>query len=154
MRKNAWVLAALCAIAGCGTEATQETKSAAAGSEGAAIAKTGPNEAAPLSTTATATDGKETPAVVDNPEIAKVVLTSDELAEIKKLSEANDQKTATDQKVCPVSWEPGTADEGHLGAMGAPIKRVVNGQVVFLCCKGCIKNLESDPAKYLAKLKK
>lgn len=49
------------------------------------------------------------------------------------------------QKKCPVMDEP-------LGSMGAPIKVRVKGRDVFLCCKGCVKLLKKDPAKYLAML--
>ena len=63
-----------------------------------------------------------------------------------KLS-AEDRKLAEQQKVCPVSDE-------KLGTMDAPIKVVVNGQTVFLCCAGCKEDIEKDPDKYLAKLKK
>ncbi len=49
------------------------------------------------------------------------------------------------QKKCPVMDEP-------LGSMGAPLKVRVKGRDVFLCCKGCVKFLKKDPAKYLAKL--
>ncbi len=47
------------------------------------------------------------------------------------------------QKVCPVMDEP-------LGGMGTPIKVMIGDKPVFLCCKGCIKKVEAEPAKYLA----
>ncbi len=46
------------------------------------------------------------------------------------------------QKVCPVMDEP-------LGGMGTPIKVMVGDKPIFLCCKGCIKKIKADPAKYL-----
>lgn len=49
------------------------------------------------------------------------------------------------QKLCPVMDEP-------LGGMGVPLKVTGLGRDVFLCCKGCIKFLEKEPQKYLAKL--
>lgn len=49
------------------------------------------------------------------------------------------------QKTCPVMDEP-------LGSMGTPIKVTGLERDVFLCCKGCVKFLEKEPAKYLAKL--
>lgn len=49
------------------------------------------------------------------------------------------------QKVCPVMDEP-------LGSMGTPLKVSGLGRDVFLCCKGCLKFLEREPQKYLAKL--
>jgi outer membrane biosynthesis protein TonB len=78
----------------------------------------------------------------------EVKLSAEEVANIKKLPEA-DQAAALAQKVCLVNEEQG---ENHLGAMGVPVKRVVKGRTVFLCCKGCIEDLEKDPDKYLAKL--
>ena len=47
------------------------------------------------------------------------------------------------QKVCPVMDEP-------LGGMGTPIKVMVGDKPIFLCCKGCIKKVTAEPAKYLA----
>ena len=47
------------------------------------------------------------------------------------------------QEVCPVMDEP-------LGSMGNPIKVMVGDKPIFLCCKGCIKKIKADPAKYLA----
>lgn len=47
------------------------------------------------------------------------------------------------QKVCPVMDEP-------LGGMGNPIKVMVGDKPIFLCCKGCIKKVTAEPAKYLA----
>lgn len=82
-----------------------------------------------------------------------VVLTEEEIAEIKTLPDAADQRAALAQKGCPVGEE----EEGkpnHLGSMGKPIKQVVRGKTVFLCCKGCIEELSKDPEKYLSKLGK
>ncbi|MFH5802787.1 hypothetical protein [Alienimonas sp. DA493] len=47
------------------------------------------------------------------------------------------------QGVCPVMDEP-------LGSMGAPWKVPVEGGTVYVCCKGCIKRVHAEPAKYLA----
>ena len=49
------------------------------------------------------------------------------------------------QKLCPVMDEP-------LGSMGTPLKVSGLRREVFLCCKGCLKFLEKEPEKYLAKL--
>jgi membrane fusion protein, copper/silver efflux system len=56
-----------------------------------------------------------------------------------------DRPLAERQKLCPVTNKP-------LGSMGTPVRIVVSGQVVFLCCDGCEPALKQDPAKYLAKL--
>jgi YHS domain-containing protein len=42
---------------------------------------------------------------------------------------------------CPVSGK-------KLGSMGAPIVLEVEGREVRLCCKGCIKKVKAEPAKY------
>jgi hypothetical protein len=60
------------------------------------------------------------------------------------LSEA-DRLLATKQKICPVSGEP-------LDSMGGPVRVVVGGRTVFVCCKGCEEPLRKEPAKYLSKL--
>jgi YHS domain-containing protein len=45
-------------------------------------------------------------------------------------------------KTCPVSGE-------KLGEMGDPYVFVYKGQQVKLCCKGCKKDFDKNPAKYL-----
>jgi Cu(I)/Ag(I) efflux system membrane fusion protein len=92
------------------------------------------------------TEPKKEEEKADAPKSASVTLTSDEIAQIKKLPE-DDQKIALAQLVCPVSDE-------HLGSMEMPVKKVVNGKTLFLCCAGCTKELDKDPAKVLAKLSK
>ena len=39
-----------------------------------------------------------------------------------------------------------------LGDMGDVIVIVREGQEIKLCCKGCIKDVDKDPAKYLKKI--
>ncbi len=46
------------------------------------------------------------------------------------------------QGTCPVMDE-------SLGSMGQPIKVMIGDKPVFLCCKGCIKKIQAEPAKYL-----
>jgi hypothetical protein len=38
------------------------------------------------------------------------------------------------------------------GDMGKPYVFVEKGQEIKLCCKGCLKDFQKDPAKYLKKL--
>ena len=47
---------------------------------------------------------------------------------------------------CPVSGE-------KLGGMGAPVPVIYKGELVELCCAGCLKDFENDPAGMLAKAK-
>ena len=56
-----------------------------------------------------------------------------------------DKELIEKQKTCPVTDQP-------LGSMGTPVKVVVKGRTVFLCCAGCKKKLSADPDKYLKKL--
>ena len=47
---------------------------------------------------------------------------------------------------CPVSGE-------KLGEMGKPFTFVYQDQTVNLCCKGCKKDFDKAPEKYLAKIR-
>jgi hypothetical protein len=56
-----------------------------------------------------------------------------------------DAKLALAQGICPVGGEP-------LGSMGVPVKMMVKGQPVFLCCKGCEAEVNEHPDEVLNKL--
>jgi hypothetical protein len=56
----------------------------------------------------------------------------------------SDQAGIARQRVCPVT---GAA----LGSMGGPIKVLVGGQPLYLCCKGCLGKVQSAPEAYLRK---
>jgi hypothetical protein len=56
-----------------------------------------------------------------------------------------DQLLVAKQKVCPVTEEP-------LGSMGTPVRVVVEGRPVFICCKGCESALRGNPKKYLGRI--
>jgi len=58
---------------------------------------------------------------------------------------SEDQQLVELQKVCPVTDMP-------LESMGGPIKVLVEGRPVFICCEGCRKSLLAEPNKYLTKL--
>lgn len=47
------------------------------------------------------------------------------------------------QKRCPVTGE-------ELGSMGEPVTVLVGGRTVYVCCRGCVKPAQADPAKTLA----
>lgn len=55
-----------------------------------------------------------------------------------------DREAVVAQGFCPVMTE------SALGSMGPPIKVDVNGQTVFVCCKGCGKKAQANPEKTLA----
>ncbi len=59
-------------------------------------------------------------------------------------STSADKAAITQQRVCVVAGS-------RLGGMGTPIKMTMNGQALFLCCKGCVGKVEKDPASYFAK---
>lgn len=56
-----------------------------------------------------------------------------------------DQLPSYPLKSCPISKE-------KLGSMGKPIDLVVDGRLVRLCCKGCIKPVRKDPAAAIAQV--
>jgi hypothetical protein len=132
LRKTWWMAPVLAAVVGCGV------------TEPAATPTDTP-------TTVETTDAAPAPTSADAPKDAAVTLTADEIEEIKALPE-DEQTIALAQKVCPVGFDPADPAEGHLGAMGKPIKKVVNGKTAFLCCKGCEKEFDADPDTYLAKI--
>ena len=68
-------------------------------------------------------------------------------AVLAKLS-PEERTTAEAQKYCAV------IDGSFLGGMGAPIKLVMNGKPVFLCCSGCTEKAQANPTATLAKVEK
>lgn len=76
------------------------------------------------------------------------------VTELKKVTAAlarlnSDDRTAAEaQRFCAVM------DESTLGSMGVPLKVSVEGQSVFLCCKGCVKRAQADPKATLARVAK
>ena len=75
----------------------------------------------------------------------KIVEPVDEpLEEVRELSE-EDLRLVELQKLCPVTGLP-------LGSMGTPIKIMLAGRPVFICCEGCREKLLAEPTKYLKKV--
>ena len=65
------------------------------------------------------------------------------LGTLKTLQAADATPPIPDQlKTCPVSGE-------KLGEMGKPLIFTYQGQEVKLCCSGCKKDFDKDPAKYI-----
>jgi hypothetical protein len=64
---------------------------------------------------------------------------------LSKLS-PDDRKLAETQRYCPVRTD------NQLGIMGKPVKVMVKGQPVLLCCKGCVNKALADATKTLAKV--
>ena len=60
---------------------------------------------------------------------------------------AADTKATPDKlATCPVSGD-------KLGEMGKPYVFVYQGQEIKLCCPGCKKDFDNDPAKYVTKIR-
>jgi membrane fusion protein, copper/silver efflux system len=66
-------------------------------------------------------------------------------ASLAKLSD-EDRKLVETQKFCPI------LTSNLLGSMGPPVKVMVDGQPVFLCCGGCKELALKDPQATLAKI--
>jgi tetratricopeptide (TPR) repeat protein len=81
-----------------------------------------------------ATAGKSIPANIPVPDATV-------LAAMSKLSLA-DRTAALAQRTCPVTGDT-------LGSDGTPIKIQVGGRGVFVCCDGCVADLQKEPGKYL-----
>lgn len=62
-----------------------------------------------------------------------------------RVTRSADEVAIARQRLCPVSGK-------KLGSMGRPVKSVIDGKPVFVCCKGCTNALKSNPKKYLARL--
>ncbi|MCH2177633.1 MAG: efflux RND transporter periplasmic adaptor subunit [Mariniblastus sp.] len=57
-----------------------------------------------------------------------------------------DRALARAQRLCPVTGF-------DLGSMGTPVKVIVQGKAVFMCCEGCRTRLLEEPDRYLEILK-
>ena len=91
-----------------------------------------------------------TPSLVVEPLSVKPSASLNEEAEIAvALAELapDDRKQAEAQRFCVV------AEDSRLGSMGAPIKLMIKGQPVFLCCEGCEGEALSDPEATLSRVK-
>ena len=73
--------------------------------------------------------------------LAATALTSTARADTSTNAPAKPDRLTT----CPVSGE-------KLDSMGNPYVFVYQGQEVKLCCSGCKKDFDKDPAKYLKKI--
>ncbi|MEZ0230192.1 MAG: efflux RND transporter periplasmic adaptor subunit, partial [Planctomycetota bacterium] len=60
---------------------------------------------------------------------------------------ADDRAEIAKQKKCPIGGDP-------LGGMGDPVKILLEGRLVFLCCAGCEGDARKDPKKTLETVRK
>ncbi len=59
----------------------------------------------------------------------------------------SDRARIARQQVCPVTG-------AELDSMGGPVKVLVGGQPLYLCCKGCLGKVKNAPETYLAKVQR
>jgi YHS domain-containing protein len=64
---------------------------------------------------------------------------------LASVSQAADPVKPYPLETCLISGE-------KLGEMGAPVVFVYEGQEIKMCCSGCKKKFDKDPAKYLKDL--
>ena len=69
------------------------------------------------------------------------------LANLAKLT-PEDRKLASEQRYCVVMTDQ------LLGSMGKPVKLVVKGKPVFLCCAGCEDEAKENPERTLELVEK
>jgi hypothetical protein len=50
------------------------------------------------------------------------------------------------QRTCPVTG-------ANLGSMGEPVPVTVHGETVLVCCPRCVKKVQHNPDKYLARVR-
>ena len=91
-----------------------------------------------------AADGQNVPWKDAGPQKHTPAVTTGDTKSLAAVSKT-DKELIEKQKTCPVTDQP-------LGSMGQPVKVVVKGRTVFLCCAGCKKKLLANPDKYLKKL--
>jgi multidrug efflux pump subunit AcrA (membrane-fusion protein) len=70
----------------------------------------------------------------------------DKIQSVLAKLDPEDRKLAESQRYCPV------LTDNQLGIMGKPVKVLVKGQPVLLCCKGCVNKALADPTKTLTKV--
>lgn len=68
-------------------------------------------------------------------------------AELAKLS-PTDRQLAEAQRFCAVE------SKNRLGSMGPPVRLMIEGQPVFICCEGCQQDALANPQETLAKVNK
>lgn len=77
--------------------------------------------------------------------LVKAKALTESSAVLAKLSK-EDRAAAEAQKYCAIQTK------GLLGSMGTPVKLELNGESVFLCCKGCAGKAQANPKATLAKV--
>ena len=73
-----------------------------------------------------------------------VVLSKGGLQVVLAELDPSDQARIARQRVCPVTG-------AELDSMGGPVKVLVGGQPLYLCCKGCLSKVKNAPEKFVQK---
>jgi hypothetical protein len=71
----------------------------------------------------------------------------------EKIALALAQLAPTDRELAVVQKFCAVIEKSRLGSMGTPMRVVLNGEPVFLCCKGCEQAAKDDPQGTLARVK-
>jgi hypothetical protein len=77
---------------------------------------------------------------------AQTVDPETEIREARSQLNAADQALVEAQEWCVVNTEH------RLGSMGKPVKLLIQGKAVFLCCASCRKKAEANPEQTLARV--
>jgi hypothetical protein len=85
-------------------------------------------------------------ALADGTKTLKTVDKLRDVTEVLAKLSVEERTAIESQKYCVV------ADGNFLGAMGAPVKVEIEGKAVYLCCAGCKKKAQANPAETLAKV--
>jgi Cu(I)/Ag(I) efflux system membrane fusion protein len=78
------------------------------------------------------------------PKVALAKPTAEDLENVAQLPDG-ERQLALAQKLCPVTEKP-------LGSMGVPMKILLRGQPVILCCKGCVGKAKRNPEETLQRV--
>lgn len=73
--------------------------------------------------------------------------------ELRDISEALSKLSPADRKLVEAQGMCVAMEDSPLGSMGVPLKVMVDGKPVFICCEGCRSEVLADPMKTLEKLK-
>lgn len=68
------------------------------------------------------------------------------------MRQATTAATANAEEIRPYPLTTCLVSGEELGGMGEPVRLVYEGQEMKFCCQDCVKDFQTDPDKFLAKL--
>jgi hypothetical protein len=71
---------------------------------------------------------------------------------LKKVNAALVKLSVTDRELAETQRFCAVMDDSRLGAMGTPVKLLIDGKPVFLCCAGCEDEAKANPKETVAKV--